>query len=142
MPVELRFDTSGVNWEEAAAIFERAPLGTRKPETLKGTFENSDLVCFAWDGDILAGMARSLSDGHVQSVIYDLCMLPEYQGKHLGTRMMKEMMSRLGTPSIVLWSVPGKEAFYEKFGFKPMLTAMAKFEDPPAMAAKGYIKID
>ena len=139
--IVLRFTLDGVDWTEAAGIFERAPLGTREPDTLRRTFENSDLTCFAWDGKTLVGIARALSDRTVHSVIYDLCMLPEYQGKRLGTRMMEAMMERLATPSFVLWAVPGKESFYARLGFKPMLTAMAVTEDPEKSAAMGYIRL-
>lgn len=139
--IELTFTDKGVDWAAAAMIFERAPLGTREPDILQRSFQNSDLVCFAWDGDTLVGMARALSDGTVQSTIYDLCMLPEYQGKHLGTRIMTAMLEKLGTDNVVLWSVPGKESFYARFGFKPMLTAMAIFEDPRKSAEGGYIKL-
>ena len=139
--IRLSFDTDGVDWHEAAKIFERAPLGTREPDILEKTFENSDLVCFAWDDGTLIGIARALSDGIVQSVIYDLCILPEYQGKGLGTQMMQAIISRLDTKKVVLWSVPGKEGFYARFGFNPMLTAMALVEDPERVAGQGYIRL-
>jgi len=141
MAINLRFDTEGVDWVEAATIFEKAPLGTREPEQLKRTFLGSQLVCFAWDEDTLIGIARALSDGELHSVIYDLCILPEYQGAKIGKRIMKAMMERLNTPNIVLWSVPGKEGFYAKLGFNSMLTAMARFENPESSAEKGYIRI-
>lgn len=142
MVIDLRFDTNGVDWQEACIVFERAPLGERKPDILQATFEDSDLVCFAWDGDTLIGFARALSDWHHQSIIYDLCMLPEYQGAGLGSRIMREMMERLNTPNHVLWAAIGKEGFYKKLGFAPMLTAMAKFDNPQDKAANGYIKLD
>jgi len=139
--IALRFDTEGMDWEQAATVFERAPLGTREPDKLKTAFDQSDLVCFAWDGDILVGMVRALSDGVYQSVIYDLCMLPEYQGQGLGAILLQAVLDRLTSASVVLWSVPGKEGFYAKFGFKPMLTAMARFEHPEKSAANGYIRL-
>ncbi len=142
MSIELRFDTKGVDWQEAVTLIERAPLGSREPLKLERTFNNSDLVCFAWDGEKLVGLGRVLSDGEVQSVIYDLCLLPEYQGRQLGRMMMTEMMDRLDTPTVVLWAVPGKENFYGKFGFKPMLTAMARFENPEKSATQGYILLE
>lgn len=141
MSIKITFNAEGVDWHKAVKIFERAPLGTREPKTCKQAFDASSLVCFAWDGDTLIGMGRALSDFVRQSVIYDLCILPEYQGKSIGKQMLGEMLDRLDTPTTVLWAVPGKEGFYAQFGFKPMLTAMARFEDPEASAAKGYIKI-
>ena len=141
MEVELRFDTSGVDWVTAAAIYEKAPLGVREPKMLQRAFENSDLICFAWDGDTLVGMARVLSDGVYQSIIYDLCMLPEYQGNSIGSHIMEAILHQIKTPNTILWSVPGKEGFYAKFGFAPMCTAMGRFENPEKAAANGYIII-
>lgn len=141
MSIELRFDTKGVNWDEAATIYEKAPLGIREPHQMERIFKGSQLVCFAWDENQLVGLARALSDGTSQSVIYDLCMLPEHQGRQLGKKMMKAMLERLNTPNTILWSVPGKEGFYEKLGFRPMLTAMAKFKDPETSAQNGYIAL-
>lgn len=141
MGIELRFDCDGVDWSKAVDIFERAPLGTREPDVCERAFNNSDLVCFAWEDGTLVAMGRALSDGERQSVIYDLCMLPEYQGQRLGSTMMEAMLERLNTSTVILWSVPGKEPFYERFGFKPMLTAMARFDDPETSAANGYIKL-
>jgi len=139
--IELRFDVTGVDWATVADVIKRAPLSTREPDKIKQAFENSDLICFAWHNDKLIGMARALSDGVFQSVIYDLCMLPDYQGCHLGTRMMQAMIKRLDTPSVILWAVPGKEEFYARFGFKPMLTAMALVENPERTAGQGYITL-
>lgn len=140
MTIELTFDTTGINWHLAAQIFERAPLGTRQPEKLKTAFTNSDVVCFAWDGSVLVGMGRALSDGVYQSVIYDLCMLPEYQSRGLGSRMMQAIMELANTENVTLWSVPGKEPFYEQLGFRHMLTSMGKFKNPQGMVEKRYIR--
>jgi len=35
--------------------------------------------------------------------------------------------------------VPGKEGFYERFGFRRMTTAMAIFENPASAFARGYL---
>ncbi|NDV18428.1 GNAT family N-acetyltransferase [Pseudodesulfovibrio sp. JC047] len=140
--IRLRFDSDGVNWTEAAELMRRAPLNQKEPHALKTAFDNSDLICCAWHTDTLVGMARALSDGIFQSVIYDVCILPEYQGNHLGTRIMREMLDRLQTPNVILWAVPGKEAFYTRFGFHPMRTAMGRFENPERSAQQGYILLE
>ena len=137
---QLTFSTTGVDWQTAASIFEKTELGVRESTRLEQAFESSTLVCFAWDGDLLIGMGRALSDGVYQSVVYDLCILPEHQGNGLGSTMMEEMLTRLKTPSVILWSVPGKEGFYTKLGFHKMRTAMARFEHPEVSARTGYIK--
>jgi hypothetical protein len=47
-------------------------------------------------------------------------------------------MSR-GHKKIILYAVPGKEAFYRKLGFERMLTAMAIFEDQAGALKRGYL---
>ena len=66
--------------------------------------------------------------------------MPSHQGTGLG----KEAVSRLVSLSaqhkkIILYSVPGKEPFYKKFGFRRMRTAMAIFENQALAHERGYI---
>jgi hypothetical protein len=44
-----------------------------------------------------------------------------------------------GHPKIILYSVPGKEPFYRKLGFKRMNTAMAIFDDQALALERGYV---
>jgi hypothetical protein len=55
---------------------------------------------------------------------------------------MEEICFRLPVPNIILYAVPGKEAFYSKLGFRKMLTAMAKLEPRLANPQAGYVKYD
>lgn len=137
--ITLSFEIDTIDWHRASIIFERAPLGTRAPDRIRKAFENSQLVCFARDEDTLIGLARALSDHTAWSVIYDLCMLPEYQGQGLGKRMMQAMLKRLDTPNVQLHSVPAMMGFYEKLGFRKMKTAMVLPADPNRLEAGGYI---
>ena len=67
-------------------------------------------------------------------------MLPSQQGQGVG----KEIVARLVRLSalhrkIILYAVPGKEPFYEVFGFRRMTTAMAIFENPVRAHQNGYL---
>ncbi|GAB7023408.1 GNAT family N-acetyltransferase [Salidesulfovibrio brasiliensis] len=136
----ITHDCAGVNWQEAAELMRTAPLADRKPDVVRRCFENSDVVAFAWQDGRLVGMTRMLSDHTCQAVLYDLCVLPQAQGTGVGRQLMKAALKRCDAPSVVLWAVPGKEGFYEKFGFRPMLTAMANFADPESSRLQGYIR--
>ncbi|MBI9082320.1 MAG: GNAT family N-acetyltransferase [Desulfobacterales bacterium] len=141
MKISLRFDTEGIDWLWATDIFRLAPLGTREPRKLKRAFENSTHACFAWNGDLLVGMARALSDDEYQAVVYDLVVLPEYQGQGVGRQIMAAIHRRLSVRTIILYAVPGKESFYQKLGYAKMLTAMARrAEDVDAFRNEGYIE--
>ncbi len=45
-----------------------------------------------------------------------------------------------GHRKFILYAVPGREPFYEKFGFHRMNTAMAISSDPQKAMADGYIR--
>ncbi len=85
----------------------------------------SDFVIAAKDGDRTIGMSRVLTDGGCVALILDVVVHPEYQGKGIGSTLMKAVMNfinnriALGEVShICLMAAKGKEGFYKKFGFE------------------------
>lgn len=61
-----------------------------------------------------------------------------------GIGLGRELVSKLVDFSkkhkkIILYSVPGKEAFYKKLGFKRMSTAMAIFENQDQALERGLV---
>ena len=141
MDVKFKFELDGIDWTKAADLFKRAPLGIRDPNKLRKSCEKSYLVCFAYDEDRLIGMGRAISDGEYQAAIYDLVVLPEYQGKGVGKQLMKQIHSCLPVETIILYAVPGKEDFYQKLGYHKMRTAMAKkILNEEGFRSGGYIE--
>ncbi|MDK2832598.1 MAG: aralkylamine N-acetyltransferase [Methanolobus sp.] len=134
-------DLEGVDWEEASIVFERAPLGRKKrdPAQLHKAFEASYAVVIALDSGKVVGMCRALCDGQYQAAIYDMVLLPEYQGKGVGKEMLDRLCNKLPVENIILYSVPGKEGFYGKSGFRKMRTAMAKFDSFKSDPENGYL---
>jgi GNAT superfamily N-acetyltransferase len=131
-----------IDWEEAAIVFERAPLGSRRrdPQQLRRAFASSYAVIFAFDADRLVGLGRALCDGEYQAAIYDMVLLPEYQGKGIGKEMLNRLCAKLPVENIILYAVPGREGFYKKCGFKKMITAMAKLNQFMSSPTSGYLE--
>jgi len=79
-------------------------------------FLNSTYVFSAWVGEELAGCVRVLSDKVFRSVIYDLAVLPEYQGRGIGRELVMRCVAACEGSE---WLVETDEAkgFYEKMGF-------------------------
>lgn len=72
----------------------------------------------------VVGMARLIGDG-VYFMIADVIVKPEYQRMGIGTNMIKRLIEYVekntptgGRVSVQLIAEKGKEAFYERFGFK------------------------
>ena len=74
----------------------------------------------AYDGDILVGCIRILTDGYFFGTITELLVLPEYQKQGIGSKLLK--LAKENTPTILYFGAqPGAEIFYEKNGLKKSL---------------------
>ena len=132
-----------VDWDALSELYRIAPLGEKVPADLETCFSNSLYRFFVYRAGELVGVGRALADGKDCSYICDIAVHPDCQGTGLG----KEIVSRLveashGHKKIILYSVPGKEGFYKKFGFSSMKTAMAIFPDKVEAVASGYLTED
>ena len=132
-------DLAAIDWDEVSALYRAAPLGDKSPADLKLVFENSMFRVFAFDADTLVGAGR-LADGRDCSYVCDIAVHPSHQGRGLGKAIVERLV-RLSAShrKIILYAVPGKEPFYEAFGFRRMTTAMAIFENPDKAFARGYL---
>lgn len=86
--------------------------------------KNSLYDIIAIDNERVIGMGRLIGDG-LYYIIVDVIVIPEYQGKRIGSELIKRILDYAynQTPSgsrasIQLISESGKEPFYEKMGFK------------------------
>ena len=140
--IRLSDDCSAIDWVAAVEVIRRAPLGTRKPDKLKKAFENSFTTVFVFDGDCLIGLGRATCDGEYQAAIYDVVVLPEYQGRGIGKTIMDKILSSLPVENIILFANPGREGFYKKCGFRSMKTAMARFNPVMARPGAGFLVYD
>ena len=89
-------------------------------EALKNSFIVKKIVV----NNKVVGMARAIGDG-LYYLIIDVVVNKEYQGKGLGKILIEEIVKEVydktkegQKASINLVSMQGKEAFYEKCGFK------------------------
>jgi len=131
-----------IDWDEAATVFKRAPLGKRRrdPAKLKRAFQSSYAVVYVFDSDRLIGLGRALCDGEYHAAVYDVVLLPDYQGRGIGTEIMRRLCDQLPVENIILFAVPGCERFYEKLGFRKMLTAMAVLSSAMSKPESGYLE--
>jgi len=84
----------------------------------------------ASDGDKLVGFGRVVSYGVLHAMIYEMIILPEYQGQGIGTQILYMLIQRCleaNVRDIQLFCARGQRGFYEKYGF------IARPEDAPGM---------
>jgi ribosomal protein S18 acetylase RimI-like enzyme len=141
MPVSWTDNLADIDWEELSALYRVAPLGDKAPADLQLVFGNSMFRVFAFDGGSLVGAGRALADGRDCSYLCDIAVLPSYSGRGLGKQIVERLVRlSAGHRKIILYSVPGRESFYEAAGFRRMKTAMAIFQNQADAVARGYLQ--
>ena len=86
--------------------------------------DNSLAVITVFDGDKAVGMGRIVGDQSVISYVQDLIIIPEYQGKSIGSQLLNRLIAIVddmtvpGTRMMLcLMCAKGREKFYKKHGF-------------------------
>lgn len=138
----IRYETnlSSVDWKEAAEVVRLAPLGTREPGKMERAFRNSYATIAVFDERKLIGLARAICDGEYHAAIYDVVLLPAYQGRGIGKEMLRRLCAQLPVENLILFANPGREGFYFKIGFRKMRTAMAIMAPHLSDPARGFLE--
>ena len=109
---EFNFLTDSVGW------------GKRENSIVDEALNNTLYSLCVYDDDKLIGYGRIIGDKTIFLYIQDIMVIPEYQGKHIGTGIMEHLLNKVDeykkiNPNIrtYLGASKNKEAFYEKFGF-------------------------
>lgn len=135
MPID--YTTVVPHIDDYVALFASTGWTFRRPVTpdvLALSLERSWYCVFAYDGPKLVGAGRVVTDGWLHAIIYDVMVLPAYQGQGIGREIMQRLLQRcldaqIGT--IQLFCAAGKQPFYEKLGF------VVRPSDKPGMQYQG-----
>jgi GNAT superfamily N-acetyltransferase len=120
--IEYR-DDSTITAEQAIDLYKRSTLGERRPihnvQTFDAMIKNANLTITAWDGEILVGISRSLTDFAYVAYLADLAVDQQYQRSGIGKQLIEETKACLGAECmIVLLAAPKANEYYEHIGFE------------------------
>jgi ribosomal protein S18 acetylase RimI-like enzyme len=91
----------------------------QKPGLLHKALLASHSLVTAWDGSDLVGLGNAISDGFLVVYYPHLLVLPKYQGRGIGTELMRRLMARYeGFHQHVLMADGRAVDFYRKCGFE------------------------
>ena len=112
------------SYDEGAALALYAAVGwtnyTQRPEMLRRAFAGSLCTLCAYDGGRIAGIVRAVGDEASVLCVQDLLVLPEYQRRGLGSRLLRELLARypdVYQTMLLTDDTPEHAAFYEHAGF-------------------------
>src|SRR5947199_3602993 len=113
-------DTRDLPPDEVIALYRANGWSSAdKPRELLAALAGSHSLVTAWDGGHLVGLGNAISDGHLVVYYPHLLVHPEYQGRGIGTQLMRRLMARYhGFHQHMLVADGRALDFYQKCGFE------------------------
>jgi predicted N-acetyltransferase YhbS len=110
-----------IDLEQVIELYVASTLGERRPvddrERMRAMLENANLVVTAWDGDLLVGIARSLSDFAYVTYLSDLAVRVSHQRRGIGKELMRITQREGGPAYLLLLAAPKAVDYYPRAGF-------------------------
>jgi ribosomal protein S18 acetylase RimI-like enzyme len=119
--VDVRISDSveGVDWDQAKSDLAADDFDNgRSAGALRRSFESSQHVAMAWDGDCVVGMARLLSDGVCNAYLLDVWTKSSCRRRGIASSMVRHLAQRVPGQHIGLQTDEAVE-FYTSLGFRP-----------------------
>ena len=102
----------------ASTLGERRPIGDR--ERFGGMIRNANLVITAWEGELLVGIARSLTDFNHFTYLADLAVRVSHQKRGIGAELIRLTQVQGGEQTkVLLLASPAADGYYPLVGFEP-----------------------
>jgi predicted N-acetyltransferase YhbS len=121
MSIEYRIGNH-LDLDQVIELYRASTLGERRPvddrARMEGMIRHANLVVTAWDGDLLVGISRALSDYAYVTYLSDLAVRVSHQRQGVGKELIR-VTQRVGGPStgIVLLAAPKAVEYYPHIGF-------------------------
>ena len=119
--IEYRYGND-LNLDQVIELYNASTLGERRPvddrRIMTDMLRHANLVVTAWDGDLLVGLARTLSDFSYVGYLADLAVRLSHQRRGIGVELIRKTRERMGPRSLlVLLAAPKAVEYYPKIGF-------------------------
>lgn len=106
--------------EQLASVFARSGINrpTHDMARMRKMVDGADLMITAWDGELLVGVARSLTDFCAACYLADLAVDRAYQQRGIGAQLVGQVRQTIGADAILLLlAAPSALGYYPRIGF-------------------------
>jgi predicted N-acetyltransferase YhbS len=108
--------------EQVLELYEASTLGERRPiddqQIFSDMIQHANLVVTAWDGELLVGIARTMTDFGYVGYLADLAVRQSHQKSGIGTELIQKTREKMGPRSkLVLLAAPNAATYYPRIGF-------------------------
>lgn len=122
MAIDYRVNAP-VSVDQFIDLLHRSTLAERRPvedrACMEGMLANASLTVTAWEGDVLVGIARSVTDFHYACYLSDLAVDQGLQKSGIGKQLQAVTQQQLGPLcKLILLAAPSANAYYEPLGYR------------------------
>jgi predicted N-acetyltransferase YhbS len=108
--------------DQMIELYQASTLGERRPvenrQTMSDMLRHANLVVTAWDGELLVGIARTLTDFSYVGYLADLAVRASHQRRGVGAHLIQQTRNKMGPDSmLVLLAAPKASEYYPRIGF-------------------------
>ena len=112
-------------------LLKQTTLGPRRPiddiELIEKMLAHTDLLITAWDGDVLVGAARAVTDFAYCCYLSDLTVSEQWQKQGIGRQLIKTLQNNLDSGcKLILLAAPQATDYYPHIGFTQHPSAWTK----------------
>jgi ribosomal protein S18 acetylase RimI-like enzyme len=101
-------------------VYRACSLGARRPvddrERMKAMMSHANLVVTAWDGELMVGISRSMSDFAFATYLSDLAVRESHQRMGIGKELIRRTQKEGGSARIILLAAPAAVDYYPRIG--------------------------
>lgn len=121
--LDIQYRTGNhLDLEQVIELYRASTLGERRPvndrERMEKMVANANLVVTAWDGDLLVGIARSVTDFCYTTYLADLAVRLSHQRQGIGRELIRRTQDACSPETrLVLLSAPKAVDYYPRVGF-------------------------
>jgi GNAT superfamily N-acetyltransferase len=101
----------------ASTLGARRPVGER--ERMAAMLRNANVVITAWEGELLVGISRALSDFSYATYLSDLAVRVSHQRRGIGKELIRRTQQAGGPQArVILLAAPAAAEYYGHIGFQ------------------------
>jgi GNAT superfamily N-acetyltransferase len=108
--------------DQAIELYRASTLAERRPVDDRVRFaamlENSNLTITAWDGDLLVGISRCVTDFSWTTYLADLAVRVSHQRNGIGKELIRRTYAAAPEAKLLLLAAPAAEKYYPHIGFE------------------------
>ena len=107
--------------DEARDLYRTSTLGKRRPIDDEARFaqmlEHANLIVTAWDGSLLVGISRCITDFVWTTYLADLAVRLSHQRQGIGKELIRCTQAAAPQANLLLLAAPAAEHYYPHIGF-------------------------